>query len=116
MNANHVDGGVSSGYNSLTVEADAASAADFGHIVLCMESSLCEQTMPAATSLADVSKSIPAVSFKDLNLDANHVGGDVSWTPPKGDAVIKTYETYLATDAAGSDGALAASMAVDTNG
>ena len=116
MNANHVDGGVSSGYNSLTVEADAASAADFGHIVLCMESSLCEQTMPAATSLADVSKSIPAVSFQDLNLDANHVGGDMSWTPPKGVAVIKTCETYLATDAAGSDGALAASMAVDTNG
>ncbi len=61
--------------------ADTASAADLSHIELYAESSLCEQTMPAATSLADVSKSVPAVSFEDLDLDANHVGGDVSSGP-----------------------------------
>ncbi len=62
--------------------------------------------MPAALALADVSKSVSAVSFGDLDLDANHVGGDVSWTPPDNDASIETYETYLATDAAGLGGAL----------
>ncbi len=56
--------------NSLTAEADTASAADFSHIVLYTESSLCEQTMPAATSLAGVSKSVPAVSSENLDLGA----------------------------------------------
>ena len=86
------------------------------------------------------SKSVSAVSFGALGLDANHVGGDVpwappvndagieayeahlatgaagsggdvSWTPPDNDASIEIYETYLATDAAGLGGALAGSMA-----
>ncbi len=104
-----------SGSNSLTVAADTASAADFSHIVVYTESSLCEQTVPAATSLTGVSKSVSVASFEDLDLDANHVGGDVSWTPPEGDAGIEAYETYLATDAAGSGGALAGSTAVGTN-
>jgi hypothetical protein len=43
------------------------------------------------------------------------VGGDVSWIPPESDAGIETYETYLATDAAGSGGVLAGSLAVGTN-
>ena len=33
----------------------------------------------------------------------------------RNDAGIETYETYLATDAAGSSGALTGSMAVGTN-
>ncbi len=65
-----------SGSNSLTVPADTASAADFSHIV----------------------------EYTDL--DANQVSGDVSWTPPVGEAGIETYETCLATDAAGSAGVL----------
>ena len=67
-----------SGSNSSTAPADTASAADFSHIVVYTESSLCEQTVPAATSMADVSKSVSAVSFEDLDLDANFTGGDVS--------------------------------------
>ncbi len=45
----------------------------------------------------------------------NHVGGDTSWTPPVNDASIETYETYLATVAAGSGGVLADSAAVRMN-
>ncbi len=43
------------------------------------------------------------------------VGDDMSWTPPVSNAGIGTYETYLATDAAGSGGALAGSMAAGMN-
>ena len=74
-----------SGSNSLTVPADTASAADFSHIV----------------------------EYTDL--DANQVSGDVSWTPPVCEAAIETYETCLATDAAGSAGVLAGGVAVGTN-
>ena len=42
--------------------------------------------MPAGIGLADVSKSVSAVSFGDLDLDANHEGVDVSLAPPEGDA------------------------------
>ena len=78
------------------------------------KSTLAEPTAPAALALADASESASAGSFGDLGLEANHVGGDVSWTPPVGDVNIKTYETDLATDAVGSAGALAGSMAVGT--
>ena len=74
-----------SGSNSLAVPADTASAADFSHIVVY------------------------------TGLDANHVSGDVSWTPPVGGAAIETYERYLVTDAAGSAGVLAGGVAVGTN-
>ncbi len=42
--------------------------------------------MPAAIALADVSKGVSAVSFGDLDLDANHEGVDVCLTPPESDA------------------------------
>ncbi len=84
------------------------------HIGVYTKSTLAEQTTPAALALTDISKSVSAVSIGDLDLDANHVGGDVSWTPPVSDANIKTYETYLAIDAAGSSGALAGSVTVGT--
>ncbi len=79
------------------------------------KSTLGEQTTPAALALTDVSKGVSAVSFGDLDLDANQVGGDVSWTPPASEAGIVTYETYLATDAAGSARVLAGGVAVGTN-
>ena len=56
------------GSTSLSVEAVAAGAAGFSHIVSCTESSLCEQAMPAASSLADASKSVPTVSFEELEV------------------------------------------------
>ena len=87
----------------------ATDSMGLSHIVVYTKSTLAEQTMPAALALADVLKSVSAVSFGDLHLDANHVGGDVSCAPPESDAGIETYEIYLATDAAGSGGALAGS-------
>ena len=54
-----------------------------------MNRSVAEQTMTAAPALTDVMKSVSTVSFGDLDLDANHVGGDVSWTPPDNDASIE---------------------------
>ena len=101
----------------MSVDAVSSNTDSMGksHIVSYTKSTLAEQTMPAALELTDVSKSVSAVSFGDPDLDANHVGGDVSWTPPVSNARIKTYETYLATEAAGSGAALAGSMAVGTN-
>ena len=103
------------GTNVFAVPPDTNSAGK-SHIVVYTKSTLAEQTTAAALALTDVSKSVSAVSFGDLDLDANHVGGDMSWTPPVSNAGIGTYETYLATDAIGSGGALAGSMAAGMNG
>ncbi len=65
--------------------------------------------------LTDVSKCVSVASFEDLDFEANHLGGDVLWTPPEGDAGIEIYETYLATDAAGSGEALTGSTAAGTS-
>ena len=41
-----------------------------------------EQTTPVGLALTDVWTSVPAVSFSGLDLYANRVEGNVSWTPP----------------------------------
>ena len=103
-------GSMAVGTNLYAVTPDTDSMG-MSRIVEYTKSTLAEQTMPAALALTDASKSVSAVSFGDLDLDANHAGGDVPWTPPENEAGIETYETYLATDAAGSGGALTGRMA-----
>ena len=76
------------------------------HFVVYTKFTLAKQTTPVAQAVMDVPKSVSVDSFGDLSLDANHVRGDMFWTPPVSDVGIKTCETYLATDTAGSGGAL----------
>ena len=78
-------GGVAVGTNVYAVLSDTDSTGK-SHIVVYTKSVLVEQTTPASLALTDVSKSVSAVSFGDLDLDANHVGDDVSVTPPENDA------------------------------
>ncbi len=81
------------------------------------KSTLAEQTTPMTLAPADVSKSVSAASFGDLDLVASAGALAVAWTPPENDAGVETYVTYLAagaTGAAGSGGALAGRRAVGT--
>ncbi len=52
-------------------------SADLSHLVYT-KSTLAVQTMPAALALTDVSRCLSAVSFEDLDLEANLLGGDLS--------------------------------------
>jgi len=61
------------------------------HVVVCTKSTLAGQTMPAALALTAVAKGVSAVSFDDLDLDVNHVGGSVSWASPESSTGIETY-------------------------
>ena len=91
------------GMNLCAVSSDTDSAVK-SHIVVNTKSMLAEQTAPAAIALTDVSKSVSVFPFGDLDVDANQVCGDMSWTPPVSNVGFETYETYLATVAAGSGG------------
>ncbi len=70
--------------------APGTNSMSMSHFVVNKKSTLAGQAMPAALAPTDGSKSVSAVSFGDLHLDANHVGGAVSWTPPEDDAGIGT--------------------------
>ncbi len=84
------------------------------HRVVFTKSALAEQAVPAARVLTDA-RIVSHVAFGELDFDANHAGGDMSWTPTVGDAGIESYETYLVIGAAGSGGMLAGGVAVGTN-
>ncbi len=99
------------GTNVYAVLSDTASAAQ-SHIVAYTKSRLADRTTPMALALTDFFEERLRCFLGDLDLGANCVGGDVSWIPPEIDAGIETYETYLATGAASSGGALAGSLAV----
>ena len=90
------------GMNLCAVSSDTDSAVK-SHIV-STKSMLAEQTAPAAIALTGVSRSVSVFPFGDLDVDANQVCGDMSWTPPVSNVGFETYETYLATVAAGSGG------------
>ncbi len=70
-------GGVAMGTNVYAVLSDTDSTGK-SHIVVYTKSALAEQTTPAALALTDESLSVSAVSFEDLDLEANLLGGDVS--------------------------------------
>ena len=84
------------------------------HRVVFTKSALAEQAVPAARVLTEA-RIVSHVAFGELDFDANHAGGDMSWTPTVGDAGIESYETYLVIGAAGSWGMLAGGVAVGTN-
>ena len=102
------------GMNLCAVSSDTDSAVK-SHIVVNTKSMLAAQTAPAAIALTDVSRSVSVFPFDDLDVAANQVCGDMSWTPPVSNVGFETYETYLATVAAGSGGVLADSAAVRMN-
>ena len=83
-------GSMTVGTNVYAVSSGTGSTGE-SHFVAHTKSTLAVQTTPAALALTDVSKSASAASFGDLDLDVNHVGGVVSWTPPVNDGNIKTH-------------------------
>ncbi len=80
---------MAAGTNVCAVTPDTDSMG-MSHIVVYTKATLAEQATPAALAQTDVSTSVSAVSLGDLDLDANHVGGDVSWISPENDAGIGT--------------------------
>ncbi len=84
------------GTKVFTVSSDTGSAGK-SHFMVHPKFMLAELTAPVALAPTDVSKSVSAVSFGDLDLDADAVALAVPWTPPEDSTVsIETYELYLA--------------------
>ncbi|CAL1129505.1 unnamed protein product [Cladocopium goreaui] len=106
-------GNVSVGSNRFDVPADTALES-FTHLVIFAESSLVEQTTPAAVRswtrmgcIIETVASVSALTFVDLDLDPVELGGYVTWSPASS-PLVESYNVYLASDAVGGSRTLAA--------
>ncbi|CAK9114836.1 unnamed protein product [Durusdinium trenchii] len=103
-------GNVSVGTNRFDVPADT-QLASFTHLVVFAESSLVEQTTPAAvftesvlaeqstpvaTPLSDSFGLVSNISFPDFDLDETDLGGTLTWAPPLDESQVEQYMIYLA--------------------
>ncbi|CAK9005930.1 unnamed protein product [Durusdinium trenchii] len=56
------------------------------------------------------------VTLVDLDLDAQELGGVISWHPPEPDvSLVETYSVYLAEDAVGANRTVLSNLAAGTN-
>ncbi|CAK9114759.1 unnamed protein product [Durusdinium trenchii] len=94
-------GNVSQGVHLFAVPPDTPLMA-FTHLCIFARSVLVEATTPSSVLVVDISSSISALSFTDLDLDPLELGGWITWTPPGNFARVVSYMVYLATDPFGA--------------
>ncbi|CAE7504323.1 PIF1, partial [Symbiodinium sp. KB8] len=66
-------------------------------------SSLAEQTTPLALAFNDTDSSVSSINFTDRDLDADEIGGTISWTEPADPALVANYVVYIAEDQFGGN-------------
>lgn len=90
------------GAQAVAVPFDTA-AQSFSHIVVYSNSALAEQTTPAYVSISDYEVTITSVSFPDSDLDANEIGGEVTWTASDPLGRASSFTAYRSDDATGAN-------------
>ncbi|CAE7230479.1 unnamed protein product, partial [Symbiodinium sp. CCMP2456] len=66
------------------------------HFLVYTRSALVEQTTPSSHRIADEFASVSNISFKDLDLDRDEIGGLVSWESPDKPDLVEGYHLYFA--------------------
>ncbi|CAE8581857.1 unnamed protein product, partial [Polarella glacialis] len=96
-------GSIAVGTNSFVIplETDQNLFGTYTHVLVYTQSSLCEQTTPAAGDLSDTASTVVSPTFQDLDLDSSEVGGDITWTAAGDTASVQNYVVYTAINAAG---------------
>ncbi|CAJ1389092.1 unnamed protein product [Effrenium voratum] len=93
-------GNVSVGNSSLELPADL-QLSPYSHLVIYAASGLEEQTTPAFLEVYDMSASVSNLQFQGKDLDADHLGGNLTWDPPAQLERVSAYVVYLAESAFG---------------
>eukprot|EP00435_Cladocopium_sp_Y103_P053353 s1750_g17.t1 len=88
------------GEDNVTVVPDTAIG-NFTHFLVYTASSLVEQTTPVALEIFDEFASVSNISFVDLDLDLQQLGGNISWVEPSLTRRVEEYLIYLAEDTMG---------------
>ncbi|CAE7216619.1 unnamed protein product, partial [Symbiodinium sp. CCMP2456] len=96
-------GNVSVGTNSFDVPAETGLQS-FSHLVVYTRSPLVEQSTPEALRIIETVASVSAISFVDLDLDTDELGGRLLWQEPASTERVEFYVVYLALDSVGTGG------------
>eukprot|EP00434_Breviolum_minutum_P004419 symbB.v1.2.003894.t1/scaffold217.1/size263214/4 len=93
-------GNVSQGVHLFKVPVDTPLL-DFTHLCVFARSILVESTTPSSVLVVDYVSSISGLSFIDLDLDPEELGGYITWIPPGNIERVISYNVYLSSDALG---------------
>jgi len=106
-------GNTSVGVENITVPTDTALL-NSTHFVVYTLSSLVEQTTPIPHLIFDAFSSVTDVGYVGKDLDQDHLGGVISWTPPVAHPTsldrIDGYVVYMAYSSAGGPGGVGRSQ------
>ncbi|CAJ1362239.1 unnamed protein product [Effrenium voratum] len=67
------------------------------------KSSLAEMTTPAALLILDSVAEVDNITLFDRDLDAEEVGGEITWDPPLDQRIVDKYRVFFQTDMAGTE-------------
>jgi len=91
------------GTNSLVLPTDTPMGS-FTHFLVYTKSPLAESSMPFSYEIDDIDSTVLNLRFTDLDLDADEIGGNITWDPA-GDTLrfnrVEHYHVYFALDAGG---------------
>jgi hypothetical protein len=91
---------VLAGTNKIEIPADTTKAS-YTHFLVYTVSTLMEQTTPRSVAISDTDGRIANVTFTDVDLDNDQLGGLVQWNEAHESALVDFYKVYLADDVGG---------------
>ncbi|CAE7268472.1 unnamed protein product, partial [Symbiodinium necroappetens] len=91
---NYPSGSIPVGNTEVLWPAETPKAA-FTHFVVYTKSWLAEQTTPVALEFEDKVSLVRDISFPDLDLDLEDIGGTISWEAPNDTSQVTHYVVYL---------------------
>ncbi|CAE7192730.1 unnamed protein product, partial [Symbiodinium sp. KB8] len=92
------------GTTLLQIHAEKSLKSDeayISHFLVYTRSALVEQSTPSIHRISDEFASVSNISFKDLDLDRDEIGGLVSWESPDKPDLVEGYHLYFADSADG---------------
>eukprot|EP00930_Biecheleria_cincta_P034347 TRINITY_DN23750_c0_g1_i1.p1 TRINITY_DN23750_c0_g1~~TRINITY_DN23750_c0_g1_i1.p1 ORF type:complete len:4185 (-),score=632.85 TRINITY_DN23750_c0_g1_i1:7-12414(-) len=94
-------GVVPPGTNMLTIPA-GTKYAGYGYLLVYTRSEMAEQTTPLGVQIYDQDGLITGVTFEDMDLDRDMLGGSIQWYLPPDTSAVLGYLLYFAFDAMGN--------------
>ena len=102
------------GTNTFTVPPDFPRGI-YTQLLVYTNSKLIEQSFPASHKFHDTYSQAHNLSFIDLDLDKQEIGGSLTWSDPEDDAHVTHYNVYMSFSALGNARFIVGEYAFGTN-
>jgi len=94
-------GVVPPGTNILSISA-GTKYAGYQYLLVYTRSEMAEQTTPLGVQIYDQNGLVTGLSFEDMDLDPDMLGGSIQWYLPPDTSAVSAYLLYFALDAMGT--------------